>query len=106
MSPALQPTSKVWAVSRGNPVKQSNFGLYKQVISAGTGMNLRRVTITGDTAEIVQEVAHYAAGAVALMAALEKARGVVQMVDDAAGGQIDLLSSIDAALVKAQGGAA
>lgn len=38
-----------------------------------------------------------------LVEILERARGVVQMVDDAEGGQIDLLSAIDARLAKARG---
>lgn len=60
---AQEATPGPLTVSKGRPVKQSNYGTYKQVISIGEGMCLRRVTITGDTAEIVQEVANNAASA-------------------------------------------
>ncbi len=39
----------------------------------------------------------------ALVEALTNVRGIIQMIDDLEGGQIDMLSSIDAALSKARG---
>lgn len=56
-----------WKSAPTAPKKQSNFGVYKQVISTGAGMTLERVTLTGNTPEIVQEAADAAVSQAALL---------------------------------------
>lgn len=61
------PTEGPWLTS-GNPVKQSNYGVYKQCIYTtyerdGTRHIDKRVNITADTKELAQEFAKIAAEA-------------------------------------------
>lgn len=94
-----------WLVSKSRPAKQSNFGVYKQSISTGEGMGLRRVTITGDTPEVVQEVAINAAAAPELLDALKaylKADTETDGIKDWAIAKLKARSAI----AKATGGAA
>lgn len=79
-----------WVVSRGKPIKQSNFGVYKQSICSGEGKNFRTVRITGDTPQIVQEVANNAAAAPELLKALQQAINTIEC-----GIEAGLILSID-----------
>lgn len=71
-------TPEKWVAYKGHPVKQSNYGRYKTIVSRGTGATLINVGITGDTAEIVAEVANNAGVAGDL---LEIARLFLRSID-------------------------
>lgn len=110
-----QQSKRLWIASESLPVKQSNYGTYRTSVRTGEGMNLISVRITAATSDLAKEVAHNAATASTLLAEvaefkavnakmvalLTAARDVVQMVDDAECGQLDLLSGIDAAITRA-----
>jgi len=54
----------------GSPVKQSNFGRYKTVVSRGQSDKLEMVSITANTKELVEEVASIVDAAPKLLEAL------------------------------------
>lgn len=47
----------LWAISKGRPTKQSNFGRYRTLVYRGEGIALQSVCITADTPELATEIA-------------------------------------------------